>query len=324
MKNWIAKYRANDLARNTAWMLLGQGLSLFIQALYFVIIARSLGAQQYGTFIAATAFPQILSPFVRFRRRQSSNQERRSGQEAFCGVLGQPAVHDSASGLASIAFVIAVARLVLPASIPLLVIVCVSLADLIFFRLIDCAAMAFQAVSAWTLPHSSESGLRWRDSLASLCWPPSSTIRPPGIGHSCTCHHHVWGNTGTGLGAYQDRQRRVWRLAASEGSLSRGCISRLVCLRRTSTTISTRRCWRAWRPSMLSAFTRQLIVSSMLRSFPVRSLLYAGYTDFFRAGNDGMTRGTQLHATPAPEGGWLLDSWLSFASSSAPRSFRPF
>jgi hypothetical protein len=40
MKNWIAKYSANKLVQNTGWMLLGQALTLFVQAAYFVIIAR--------------------------------------------------------------------------------------------------------------------------------------------------------------------------------------------------------------------------------------------------------------------------------------------
>src|ERR1039458_3115651 len=66
IKNWIASYRVNRLATNTAWMLLGQGLCLLMQAMYFVIIARSLGVQQYGAFVAAAAFTQILSPFVGF------------------------------------------------------------------------------------------------------------------------------------------------------------------------------------------------------------------------------------------------------------------
>lgn len=33
------------LARNTGWMLLGQGLRLVIQALYFTVIARAVGTQ---------------------------------------------------------------------------------------------------------------------------------------------------------------------------------------------------------------------------------------------------------------------------------------
>ena len=53
---------AGTVARNTLWMFCGLGLRLVIQALYFVVIARSLGASGYGAFIGsslslASSFP---------------------------------------------------------------------------------------------------------------------------------------------------------------------------------------------------------------------------------------------------------------------------
>ena len=129
-----------------AWMLLGQGISLLIQAVYFVIIARSLGAQQYGAFVAATAFTQILSPFVGFGRIDLLIKNvARDGD--ISGLPGQPAVYDilprdwprsdSSSPLPDWCC---------RPLIPLLVIVLVSLAELIFNRLIDSSAVAFQAI----------------------------------------------------------------------------------------------------------------------------------------------------------------------------------
>src|SRR5947207_8070322 len=64
LKNRLEEYGRNTLVRNTGWMTLGQGLCLFIQAAYFVIILRRLEVDQYGAFIAAVAFTHILSPFV--------------------------------------------------------------------------------------------------------------------------------------------------------------------------------------------------------------------------------------------------------------------
>jgi hypothetical protein len=57
MSNWIAKYRVN-----TGWMLLGQELCLFMQAVYFLIISRDLGVQLYGTFVGTAAFAQTPGP----------------------------------------------------------------------------------------------------------------------------------------------------------------------------------------------------------------------------------------------------------------------
>jgi O-antigen/teichoic acid export membrane protein len=51
------------LLKNSLWMLGGQGLSLFTQAAYFVIIARLLGTTQYGVIVGATALVSILSQY---------------------------------------------------------------------------------------------------------------------------------------------------------------------------------------------------------------------------------------------------------------------
>src|ERR1700747_422734 len=56
--------RNSRLARNTVWMSMGQGLRLIIQALYFVVIARSLGAANYGAFVGVVALVGIAYPFA--------------------------------------------------------------------------------------------------------------------------------------------------------------------------------------------------------------------------------------------------------------------
>jgi len=52
------------LARNTLWMLLGFGFRLGIQFLYFVLLARILGPEQYGAFVGVVALVMVLSPFA--------------------------------------------------------------------------------------------------------------------------------------------------------------------------------------------------------------------------------------------------------------------
>ena len=59
----IRSLRSNTLVRNTAWMLVGLGLKLVIQAAYFTVIARSLGAEHYGAFVGVVGLVGILSPF---------------------------------------------------------------------------------------------------------------------------------------------------------------------------------------------------------------------------------------------------------------------
>ena len=59
----MKRYLASVLARNALWMITGQGLRLVIQAAYFTVIARSLGASNYGAFIGVAALVGIVFPF---------------------------------------------------------------------------------------------------------------------------------------------------------------------------------------------------------------------------------------------------------------------
>src|SRR5208283_3444620 len=59
----LKTFSNSPLARNTAWMMVGQGLRLVIQALYFIEIARSLGVRNYGAFVGVVALVAIVYPF---------------------------------------------------------------------------------------------------------------------------------------------------------------------------------------------------------------------------------------------------------------------
>jgi O-antigen/teichoic acid export membrane protein len=51
------------LAKNASWMFLGQGVNFAVQACYFVLLARLLGANQYGIFVGAAAAVSLLSQY---------------------------------------------------------------------------------------------------------------------------------------------------------------------------------------------------------------------------------------------------------------------
>lgn len=59
----LRRYRSSALARNAAWMLLGQGLTFFIQGASFILLARMLGHVEYGVFAGAFAFVSNLSAY---------------------------------------------------------------------------------------------------------------------------------------------------------------------------------------------------------------------------------------------------------------------
>lgn len=55
---------SKGLVRDTFWMFLAKGSGVIIQAFYFVIIARFLGAKDYGSFIGVTALASLIFPFA--------------------------------------------------------------------------------------------------------------------------------------------------------------------------------------------------------------------------------------------------------------------
>ena len=63
-KTYFERVLSTRLGRNTMWALGGYGLRLLIQAAYFIIIARCLGAKNYGAFIAVTALISTVAPFA--------------------------------------------------------------------------------------------------------------------------------------------------------------------------------------------------------------------------------------------------------------------
>jgi O-antigen/teichoic acid export membrane protein len=59
----IEKLRSSVTARNAGWMLAGQGTGVVLQTAYFVVLARLLGAMQYGIFAGAFAFTGLVAPY---------------------------------------------------------------------------------------------------------------------------------------------------------------------------------------------------------------------------------------------------------------------
>jgi O-antigen/teichoic acid export membrane protein len=67
IKNAIASIQSSmkhQLVKDTASLAVGQFLRLVLQAIYFVTIARALGSQGYGAFVAMAAMVAVAAPFA--------------------------------------------------------------------------------------------------------------------------------------------------------------------------------------------------------------------------------------------------------------------
>ena len=63
VRSFITRVRRSVLARNAAWLFAGQGLSLVVQAFYFIVLARLLGTKQYGQLAGAIALVSVVSQY---------------------------------------------------------------------------------------------------------------------------------------------------------------------------------------------------------------------------------------------------------------------
>ena len=172
------------LARNTVWMLFGQGLRLVIRALYFVEIARSLGATNYGAFIGVVALVGIASPFGDLGSGSLLVKNVSRDRSLFASYWGKGLVATFGASSALITIVFLLSAFALPSSIPRHLVLLVAVSDLLGLNLITVCGEAFQAFDRlnWT---AAINALDQRKPLnrgfCAYCNPSASIAAPVGI-----------------------------------------------------------------------------------------------------------------------------------------------
>lgn len=146
LKSSISRLGQSSFVRNTLWMMLAQGLRLVLQAGYFVIVARVLGAEQYGAFIGATALVAIVSPFASLGAGNLIVKNVSRNRDLFSDYWGNALFMILVSGLVLIPLLLLIKPIFLPNTISLNLLFLVGVTDLIFLRILDVAAQAFQSV----------------------------------------------------------------------------------------------------------------------------------------------------------------------------------
>lgn len=144
-KRWMERWRTSDLARNSSWMFLGYGLKIFVQAGYFILIARSLGPTEYGAFIGTVALIALVAPFGGVGAGNLLVQNVSRNRALFAEYWGNAMLVSVVSGLVLLFLVLGVAHFALPTTIPWLLILLVSLADILAVKGAEIGAQAFQA-----------------------------------------------------------------------------------------------------------------------------------------------------------------------------------
>jgi O-antigen/teichoic acid export membrane protein len=111
-------------------MLAGQGFKLLIQGVYFTVIARSLGAQNYGAFVGVVGLVGILLPFATMGSGYLLIKNVSRDKNQFRENWGRAILTTCLSAAASFGVVVLVAHFLLPGNIPKKLIVMVAASDL--------------------------------------------------------------------------------------------------------------------------------------------------------------------------------------------------
>jgi len=281
--------RNSRLARNTVWMSMGQGLRLIIQALYFVVIARSLGAANYGAFVGVVALVGIAYPFATLGSGNLLVKNVARDPSLFSLYWGRALVTTSLASSVFFAVVLVLSHFALPASIPFRLVLLVAGSDLFGLSAIQLCGQAFQTFER----------LNWTATINVM----GSISRLSGALILVTFHHHPsalqWGYlyfistwvvataalflvfTKVGLPKF-----KLWRSAAEmrEGFYFSAGLSAQTIYNDIDKTMLAR-LGTLEAAGIYGAAYRLIDVTFV----PIQSLLAAAYPNFFRAGAEGIS-----------------------------------
>jgi O-antigen/teichoic acid export membrane protein len=147
IKQYILALLQKSLVRDTIWMVLSQGVGVFIQVGYFILIARALDAASYGAFISVAAVATIIFPFVGLGSGNILIKNVSRVRELFGEHWGNALSISLGTGVLAILILLASSSFLFPANLSLLAITLLLAADLIGLRLLELASSAFVAVS---------------------------------------------------------------------------------------------------------------------------------------------------------------------------------
>ena len=171
------RVRGSRLARNAGWLLAAQVARGIAQAGYFVLVARALGAREFGALAAALALIAILVPFAGSGSGQVLVMHVARAPETFARFWGNALLTVAALApvLGTVAVVIAAS--LLPVSWQAVALL--AAADLAFGRVAEISSQSFQALErlrASALLSVLPSFARFGAAAAFVTWGSGATV----------------------------------------------------------------------------------------------------------------------------------------------------
>ena len=140
----FARMKTSSLLRDATHLSIGMSLRLIIQAAYFVLLARSLGPDSYGAFVAVVAMAGVLAPFSGMGTPNLFIKNVRSDKREPAICWGNGILLTVVSGTSFSALVVGLSYLFHLKTGPFVVIV-VCISDLVFMKVAELAQFGFAA-----------------------------------------------------------------------------------------------------------------------------------------------------------------------------------
>lgn len=146
VKAKLAQLTKKNLFKDTSWMLLARLVNVVVQAAYFVIVARALGAENYGSFIGVTSIASLLFPFIALGSDNVLVKEVAVNRRVFSSHWGNTLLILCLNSVVVVAGLLLISSWILPDNISLFTIFILLVADLFFLGLLEATNKAFRAV----------------------------------------------------------------------------------------------------------------------------------------------------------------------------------
>ena len=146
IKSKIGSLFRSSLAIDTLWMLLSKLFNVVMQALYFIIVARMLGAEDYGSFIGVTALASIVFPFLSLGSEHILVKYVSIDKAIFNTYWGNSLILLVSNGTALTILLLILSPLIFAQNIAKTTIFLILLADLLCLGILDLGGKALMAV----------------------------------------------------------------------------------------------------------------------------------------------------------------------------------
>jgi O-antigen/teichoic acid export membrane protein len=157
-----------SLRRNTVWTTIGQLAGVALQAVYFVMIGRTLGSYEYGLFVGIYSLVAVLSPYSSLGFGMIMLRDASRDGEQLARAWGRSLTVLIAGSAAVILLAVISSHFLFHRNI-LLALICIAFSDAFCARAIELAGQAFQArhLLSWTARLNTLMGVA--RTVAALC-----------------------------------------------------------------------------------------------------------------------------------------------------------